>query len=102
MHMDRFLLISPLAGMGCFGDIPLPAAIVLAAGLYVADAVAERFEIMRVVWWPLCYAGIGFGLVRHLTLTQFSGVVIGFVAVSTIIVLTHMPEVRRVWHKLRP
>lgn len=101
-QMDRLLLISPIVGMGCFGDIPLWSATLLVAGLYAADVLADHFELMRVVWWPLCYVAIAYGLITHVTLAVFIAVMAGFVGVSIIIVATHLNEVKRVWNKLRP
>lgn len=58
---DRALLLAPIVGMAVAGDLPWWGAIALAIGLHIADLVSDSFEIMRMFWWPLCYAVILYG-----------------------------------------
>jgi phosphatidylglycerophosphate synthase len=97
---DRLLLISPILGMGVYGDIPRWLTLVLIAGLYAADEFAEHFELMRVVWWPLCYATILYGLVRHATIAEVIFLITIFAIVTVVILATHTSEIKRVWRKL--
>ena len=48
-QLDRLLLLSAIIGMGLHGDIPAWVAGTFVVGFYLADIIAERFELLRIV-----------------------------------------------------
>lgn len=99
-YSDRLLLISPIAGMTAAGDIPIWLGLGLVIGLFVADAIAEPFELMRVVWWPLCYAVIVYGLWIHSSVPVRTASITGFTLALAAMLIIKKDEVARVKHKL--
>ena len=62
---DRLLLVSPVAGMAASGDISAIAATLLIVGVWLADLVASKHEMMRLIWWPIFYALVAWGVWTH-------------------------------------
>ncbi len=93
---DRVLLVSPLFGMAAAGDVPLALSAVLAVGIYMADTTAEQldFGLMRVVWWPLCYAAIAYGLVMHTPVVVVGISAVVFAVGAAFLAVTKPEQVR--------
>lgn len=62
---DRVLLVSPIVGMAIGGKINPLLALTLVLGVWLADLLAGSFELMRIVWWPILYAVVAWGMWQH-------------------------------------
>ena len=62
---DRLLLVSPVIGMTIAGELHAAIAVLLVTGVWIADFTAEKFGVMRLLWWPLLYGAVAWGVWNH-------------------------------------
>lgn len=98
---DRILLISPLIGMMIAGDLLLVVGVVLIIGVWVADALADSFELMRGVWWPIIYVTIVWGLVTHVEAAVSLALLAVAIAAGAGVIWLKRDQAAKIWHDLR-